>query len=609
MSSLGRPCLRWVLGAMLLLVACVGATTEVAPITGTPAQLLKEADDLKTSNHPRFLQLLKQLNEDNDELLLEQQWQLRYLNAYQSAFDGDYSAASAALRVIAEQSPYLPLKLRANGTLINILGFGHRYEDAFMQLDRLAELLPKVSDKDARYYALGETAQFLTIAGQYDLAGEYADQMLQSVPADKTTCKAVYMKLRALFQGGKALVERPQFQQGIDLCAQGGEYLIANAMRTDLATLELQQGRVDDATRLLTEHYAEVEGYHYPALMEYFDVLLAKAYFRTGDLVKAKKYALATIADAVKDEYSLPLSQAYDLLYRMEQQHGDARAALAYHEKFMEADKGYLNDVSAGALAFQTVKQQMLANKMQVDSLNKQNEILQLQRQLDHKAMETGRLYIALLLTGLASIVFWLLRIKRSQLRFKRLATRDGLTGIHSRQHFVEEAEHVLRSTARGSRSACLVLMDLDHFKDVNDTHGHVIGDQVLKRAVAACQHHLRRHDIFGRLGGEEFAVLMPDCHPAQAREHADRIRQSIAATPLWGDTRHVVITASFGVASTDRSGFELRQLMIDADSALYRAKHEGRNRVVGEPADLVVPVNVEPHRDAVADRLAGVSS
>jgi diguanylate cyclase (GGDEF)-like protein len=212
-----------------------------------------------------------------------------------------------------------------------------------------------------------------------------------------------------------------------------------------------------------------------------------------------------------------------------------------------------------------------------------------------------------------ASIALWLLRIKRSQMRFKRLATRDSLTGIHSRQHFIDETELALRAAAKATRTSCLILLDLDHFKEVNDTHGHVIGDLVLKRAVAACQHHLHRRDIFGRLGGEEFALYLPDCSASQARERAERIRQAIAATPLWGETRNVVITSSFGVASTDRSGYELRQLMIDADNALYQAKREGRNRVIyGEHAEGIVPTTVpaaEPPHDHPIEGIAGLPS
>ena len=132
----------------------------------------------------------------------------------------------------------------------------------------------------------------------------------------------------------------------------------------------------------------------------------------------------------------------------------------------------------------------------------------------------------------------------------------------------------------KSARQACLVLIDLDHFKVVNDTHGHAVGDRVLKRAVAACQEHLRSTDIFGRLGGEEFGIVLPECTLDQALARAEQIRVAIATAASGDEAPGVPISASFGVASTTRSGYELRQLLIDADRALYRAKHEGRNRV-----------------------------
>jgi len=577
------------LGSFIALTCiCVGVAVKATPTSEQPEQLLQHALSIKTSNHDEFLQILGELDKVADNLPLDQQWTLRYLDAWQAAFDGNYAKASSSLRTIAEQAPTLALRLRATALMVNILGFAHRYEEAFIQLNHLTELLPQVSDKDARYSAMGDAAQFLIISHQYEQAVDYANQMLQNVPPEASACRAVYFKLHALFQGSSAPLTPAQLQQGIDLCTDGHESLFANAIRTDLATLELQKSRAVEAIHLLEDHYAEVQGYKYPALMQYFNVLIAEGYFSQGDLSKARKFALATINGKLEDAYSEPLSRAYELLYRIENQLGHTREALAYHEKYMAADKGYLSDVSTGALAYEAIKQQVLAKKTEVDTLNRQNQILQLQRELDHKAMETGRLYIALLLTVLASIAFWLLRIKRSQMRFKRLATRDALTHIYSRQHFVDEAELVLRQASKTSRSVCLVLMDLDHFKQVNDTHGHVLGDQVLKRAVAACQQHLHRRDIFGRLGGEEFAILMPECDGMSACERTDRLRQAIAATPLWGDTRHVVITASFGVACSSRSGYSLRELMIDSDNALYCSKRDGRNRVMYGGADGV---------------------
>ena len=221
-----------------------------------------------------------------------------------------------------------------------------------------------------------------------------------------------------------------------------------------------------------------------------------------------------------------------------------------------------------------------MAKKLQVDTLNKQNKILQLQQSLDRSASETNRLYVVLLLTVLAFIAFWTYRIKRSQLRFMKLARRDGLTGIFNWQHFVSSAEQQLQYCRKSSRPACLVLIDLDHFKVVNDTHGHAVGDRVLKRAVAACQQHLRSTDIFGRLGGEEFGIVLPECTLEQALARAEQIRAGIANATSSEDVVVVAVSASFGVATVERSGYDLRKLLIDADDGLYRAKREGRNRV-----------------------------
>ena len=102
----------------------------------------------------------------------------------------------------------------------------------------------------------------------------------------------------------------------------------------------------------------------------------------------------------------------------------------------------------------------------------------------------------------------------------------------------------------------------------------------MLKRAVAACQAHLRSSDIFGRLGGEEFGIVLPDCTLEQALNRAEQIRAAIATAATGEDSPGVPISASFGVATIARSGYELRDLLIDADDGLYRAKREGRNRV-----------------------------
>jgi diguanylate cyclase (GGDEF)-like protein len=558
-----------------------GAGAMAASASDDPAQLLRQADDIKMSNHVEFTELVRQLGDDAAKLTPEQQLSLRYLKAWDLTYRGDYEAAISQLDQVIAKSADVTLRFRANTTVVSVLAIGTRYQEAFARLGSLLEQLPRVTDKVARRHGLAVAAQLYIDAGQFDLAESYASQLLKDDSAGENACNSRYYMLDALYRSGKLQAVDERFQSGIDACIKVGEVLFANGIRTRIAGLDIQQGKYAAAITLLQKNYADVQHAQYRRLTSQFDALLAQAYWKEGQLDLAQQFAIDAASSSVKNEYTEPLTIAYELLYQIAQKQGDMGAALAYHEKYMAADKGYLNDVSERALAYETVKQQVMAKKLQIDALNKQNQILELQQALGKKAAVTSRLYIILLLMVLASIALWTYRVKRSQLRFMKLARRDGLTGIFNRQHFVEEVEHLLLYCKKSGRDACIVLIDLDHFKVVNDTHGHAVGDRVLRRAVEACQTHLRSTDVFGRLGGEEFGILLPDCSLPRAHGRAEQIRMAIATAAIGDNAPGIPISASFGVAVTARSGYELRALLIHADEALYRAKREGRNRVV----------------------------
>ena len=577
----GRLCWTSFASRVLLAAFVVGTAFAAVPTSDDPAPLLKLADSVKTSNHAEFLELLKRLDDESGKLSSEQQLYLRYLKAWQIAYRGDNETALALVSALIDETKDATLRFRAGVFLVNNQVNGSHYEEAFKRLSQLLAELPHVSDKDARAQGLGVASFLYVEAGQYDLASSYADQLLKENPTNAGyICKSRYLKLAALFRSGKLQTADKQFQDGIDACVKAGDAVFANGIRYNLAALDIQQGHTATAIKLLESNYAEVRHTGYPFLISQFEASMAQAYWKEGDLALSQQFALDAVHSSVKDEYTEPLTTAYQLLYLIAQKQGDMGAALAYHERYMGADKGYLSDVSAKALAYQIVSQRVLAKKLQIDTLNKRNQILQLQQTLAEKEAITSRLYIVLLLIVLASIALWTYRIKRSQLRFMKLARRDGLTGIFNRQHFVSEAELQLQYCRKSSRNACLVLIDLDHFKAVNDNHGHAVGDRVLKRAVETCQTHLRSTDIFGRLGGEEFGILLPECTLEQALGRAEQIRQAIATAAIGEEVPGVPVSASFGIASVTHSGYELRQLLIHADEALYQAKREGRNRV-----------------------------
>ena len=123
-------------------------------------------------------------------------------------------------------------------------------------------------------------------------------------------------------------------------------------------------------------------------------------------------------------------------------------------------------------------------------------------------------------------------------------------------------------------------MIDLDHFKRINDENGHAAGDAALKQAVAACSAQLRSVDVHGRLGGEEFGILLPECDLDCATACAERIRVAVAASSTSRSSGTITVTASLGVSDVRRAGYDLKSLMQQADEALYRAKDAGRNRV-----------------------------
>jgi two-component system, cell cycle response regulator len=169
-----------------------------------------------------------------------------------------------------------------------------------------------------------------------------------------------------------------------------------------------------------------------------------------------------------------------------------------------------------------------------------------------------------------------------AQQTLQRQATRDDLTGLWNRRMILGHLESELNRGNREQVPIAVAIADLDFFKKINDTEGHVAGDCVLRDTAATLQLHLRSYDFIGRYGGEEFLIILPGCDTPAGLQIAERVRAAVAATPVKFDGLALPITVSIGLSSTADVGFDSGSLFAAADAALYRAKAEGRNRVVG---------------------------
>ena len=171
-------------------------------------------------------------------------------------------------------------------------------------------------------------------------------------------------------------------------------------------------------------------------------------------------------------------------------------------------------------------------------------------------------------------------RLNELNERMTELAYRDGLTNIYNRRYFYEIARIELSRCARSDSAASLLMLDLDHFKSINDRFGHDGGDIVLRESAALIESQLRSYDIFGRLGGEEFAVLLPETGYAEAAMIAQRILDQLRDYSFSAPLADTGVTASVGIAGNDVCQEGLEQLIRAADDKLYEAKRGGRDQV-----------------------------
>ncbi len=179
-----------------------------------------------------------------------------------------------------------------------------------------------------------------------------------------------------------------------------------------------------------------------------------------------------------------------------------------------------------------------------------------------------------LMLTMATALILPMLQLTRKQLHWEKLANTDELTRVLNRRAFLNQVEKSINSAHR----TCLLMIDIDHFKRINDTYGHQAGDEVLKKVAKGLQRFVRYHDVVGRLGGEEFAILMPDVTRTEAKAIAARILTGVAEQLVEVGEHSLQVTVSIGAAFSQQGEKNWDSLFACADNALYQAKDGGRN-------------------------------
>ncbi|GAA4806924.1 GGDEF domain-containing protein [Lysobacter hankyongensis] len=535
--------------------------------------MLQKADAARSSDPKRFAELMEQLRADNRQITRLQRDKLKYLQAYEVGIYGDQLAKGAEMaKRLYDETGDPSIKYRAGGLVASFSAINRDLSTGLRYLQKAMAMRKQVPDIAIRHEGMANGALLYGEIGQHRIALRYADEVLADKPNERMRCIAGHHRLVSQFELGALPAQDGLIQSVVDQCAKQNERIAANIARSILARKFAADGSPDRAIALLEQMLPEVEATRYPRLIAGVHALIADLKLKLGDVKSAEEHAKMTVAMGEQIKSSATLVSAYNTLYRIAADREKPSVALDLYKRYAEAEMAHQSDIRARELAYEIVRHE---TKQQAAQLA-----------LERASTQKARLVAGLLLVMLGAIVFWVIQIKRHQGQLQRLAQTDTLTGLGNRHFFTQKSERALVDAARAGDSAALVMFDLDHFKAINDTYGHGAGDWVLKQVGKTCSAHCRKVDYLGRIGGEEFAVLLRGFDLAAAARLAEDCRSQLAQIDTRESGYSFVVTASFGVSSTAQSGYDLSRLLSHADQMLYRAKNEGRNRVCAYTAE-----------------------
>ncbi len=544
--------------------------------------LIEQADQVRSANPARFIQLLDQIKPLEGEATTQQHDKIAYLRAYASTYAGRCDEAVRQSNEIIAGSSDPDIKARSSALIVNCYALSRRFLEGLRELDRLTSLASKAKLDETKQHALFASANLYNQVGQYRLGLRDVDKLLSDSGdvLPRNQCFAGELKVELEERLGQLSSDETPVQQSVERCLALKEPMVASFARLVIANLRNSAGDRAGAEKILRDNLATIEGTRYPRVISQAKALLAEMLFADGNFADAQRFAVEAITAGVADRSVLPQVSANKVLYQIAEARGQVPEAFHFYRAYAEADKAYLNEVKTRELAYQMVRQENQQKNQQIELLNRQNNLLQLQQQVDQQSAQNSRLYMLLFALLAATISYWAYKTKRMQMSVKRMAEVDALTDISNRNHFTVQSEKTLQKCMASGEPVSLLMFDLDYFKSINDNYGHVTGDWVLKRVAAVCGELCRSIDHLGRIGGEEFAILLHGYDLKAATRVAEDCRVRLSRIDPLPSGFTFPISASFGVSSSSTSGYDLDKLLSHADQMLYRAKREGRNRV-----------------------------
>ena len=565
---------------IIMVTLALGLGTTKAPGV-TISEQLQKLDQLRLKDSIEFshsLQSLKARLDENDLNDTEQQL-LNLLSAYDFTKGGDFNTALNLLEHYEYQDNSL-LSLRAKGLKVNIYILSYRYTEAFVHVEQLLAALPTLTDELNYYQIIGQVILLFNNIERYDLAQQLVEHGLTLSKDDSLRCRLKTLGLASTYRTASFADYQSEFDKVITLCNSVQENVFnLITIRSHLFYL-LEQQQYHTVLQLYHQHLPKVQDTRYPILSAGFNAAAAEALLHSDQLEQAVTLAAEAERILPTDRNDPAVLATYRVLYLLAKQQGDFQQLLQYADKLRQTEVAIAEEKASQQLAYQMASSEARLQARHIALLDKDNELLSLERNLYQQQAKNRNLMLYLLISLTLMLAVLAYRGIKGSRRFRRMAEYDQLTGISNRYHFNQQATLAISYCQKNQKPLAAILFDLDYFKSINDKFGHAAGDWALKQVVQTCRHFMRNSDIFGRIGGEEFAIVLPDCVLSKAEMLAEICREALETIDTGQYDHQITITASFGVSDVSQSGYNLTELLADADKALYQAKRNGRNQV-----------------------------
>ncbi len=575
-------------GALPLLLAC-GLVCH-GPVLADHRQdlelRLKQIDAMRTANPVLFNREVAKLAQSDIALAPHQAELLRYFQAYQLAYAGRMAEAIDAYRHLFENTSDANIRYRSALSLVNLFTFQHRWLEGFKYLDHIFEHAREIQNDNLRHEGLLVAAMFYNALNENESALAALDQIKEPMTA-RNRCLKMGVRIQVLVHMRSSDLTEDDFDQAVDFCRKSREELLALIIRTKQATNALRQGNYQQAENLVRQHLPEGDKKKYPRFVIESNSILAQALLAQKKYRAAARAAQAAIDSSGDSQAIEPVLAAYQVLYQVMQHDNKPEQALRYLQQVLSLKEQEYQQNKAKSLAVQMAKFEIQQRDLAIRTLNQKNQILQLRKNLDEERIRRGRWVLGGAGSLIAVLLLWLWQSRRRQRQLQFLSEHDSLTGISNRLCFRQKAEAALKQLAVQQEPAGMILFDMDEFKKINDTYGHQVGDDVLRRAARTCTEQLPPEAIAGRIGGEEFAIFLPGASVADTATLAESCRRAMQRALVQTPDKTISFSASFGVTDTRLSGYVFHRILADADKAMYAAKASGRNQVrVHVPSD-----------------------